>query len=130
MKFRKTISIAAMAAMFTLAPAVVPYPHMTPAPVRLAVSTGCLSVVSLPADSAFAGIATPCPVLGSNPSPWWAFGPMLGATSIIVNAAVVSNTQCRELTLSEALTSFALPFIGILFNDNNSHCGRRRHRPH
>jgi hypothetical protein len=129
MKFRKVIGTLAIATVFALAPAVVPYPQMTAPPTRLAF-IGCGTIVSLPADAAFAGIPAPCPVVGGGPSPWWAFGPMLGAASVILNAAVVSNHQCRELTLNEALTSFALPFIGMLFNENSSQCGGHKHKRH
>ena len=128
MKFRKVLSIVTIAAVFLLAPAVIPFPHKAAPLTQVASLAGCVNVTSQPADAAFAIPLLPCPVQGSVPSPWWAFGPMLGAASVIANAAIVSNNQCRELTRNEAVTSFLLPFIGMLFNENNPRCGiHRRH---
>jgi len=46
----------------------------------------------------------------------------------MANAAIVSQTQCRELTLQEAYSSFFLPFIGIVFDQHNDHCHPKHHR--
>jgi hypothetical protein len=46
---------------------------------------------------------------------WAAIGIGAAAASIIVNAIVVSGTQCRELTSEEAWTA-ALPVVGWAIN--------------
>ena len=79
----------------------------------------------IPTDTALAtgGIYVPCPPPpGSPPIPW--VGIIFGASvvSVLVNAAIVGKTQCRELTLQEALQSVFMPFIGIWFNQHNNMC--------
>jgi hypothetical protein len=48
--------------------------------------------------------------------------------SVMINAAIIHQTQCRELSFQEAYTSMSLPVIGWLFNQQNNQCGRRGHR--
>jgi hypothetical protein len=43
----------------------------------------------------------------------------------MLNAAIVWNTQCRELSLNEAVTSAFLPLIGIAFDQHASKCEGR-----
>ena len=57
-------------------------------------------------------------------SPWPAFYIIGGAASVILDAAIVWNTQCRELTSQEAVASFLLPLGGILLDQNNNKCKR------
>jgi hypothetical protein len=42
----------------------------------------------------------------------------------MVNAIYIWNTQCRELTSQEAVTSTFLPFIGMAFDAQASKCHR------
>ena len=62
----------------------------------------------------------PCPAPGTAPHPWALLLVPLGAFSAIVNGIVVGQTQCRELTQQEAASSLFLPFIGMLFKQNNN----------
>jgi len=55
-------------------------------------------------------------------SPWPAVTVMVGAASVMTNAAWVWHTQCRELSSKEAMTSTALPFVGIYFDAHASKC--------
>ena len=55
-------------------------------------------------------------------SPWPAVAVLVGTVSVMLNAAIVWNTQCRELTSAEAMTSTFLPFIGIALNAQTSKC--------
>ena len=57
-------------------------------------------------------------------SPWPAVYVIASAGSVIVNAAYVWNTQCRELSSREAITSAALPLVGIVFDAQASKCRR------
>ena len=50
---------------------------------------------------------------------------ILAALSTMLNAAIVWNTQCRELTLEEALGSSFVP-LGIGMDQHDNRC----HRPH
>ena len=57
-------------------------------------------------------------------SPWPAVYVFASAGSVIVNSVYVWNTQCRELSSREAVTSAALPLIGIVFDEQASKCRR------
>jgi len=59
---------------------------------------------------------------GHGASPWPAFFIIGGAASVILNAAIVWNSQCRELSSQEAATSFFLPGVGIAFDAQANKC--------
>ena len=127
MKFRKLIATVVMAALFFWTPSVFP--------VRAAgigIGCGIFSGAWLSADTAFAGgvgsLAIPCPT-PSSPTPWPVIILGAGVVSVILNAAIVSQTQCRELTQQEAFTSLFLPFFGIAMNQHNDHC-HHKHKNH
>jgi hypothetical protein len=61
---------------------------------------------------------------GHYASPWPAFFVIGGAASVILNAAIVWNTQCRELSSQEAATSFFLPGVGIAFDAQTNKCNK------
>jgi len=61
-------------------------------------------------------------VAGHGASPWPAFFIIGGAASVILNAAIVWNSQCRELSSQEAATSFFLPGVGIAFDAQANKC--------
>lgn len=62
---------------------------------------------------------------GKFSNPWPAFYVIGGAASVMFDAAVVWNTQCRELTSQEAMASFFLPVIGdMLVAKDDDHCKR------
>jgi hypothetical protein len=115
MKLRKIEATIMIAALFFWAPSAIPVK---------AFIVPC-GVVWLSADTAFAGVIVPCPT-PTAPTPWPVI--VLGASvvSVILNAAIVSNTQCRELTQQEALSSLLLPFIGFAFNKQNNKCHHHR----
>jgi hypothetical protein len=49
-------------------------------------------------------------------TPWPVIGLIAGVVTIMLDAAIVWNTQCRELTLEEAMTAGALPGLGLAVN--------------
>ena len=55
---------------------------------------------------------------------WPAFYVMGGTASVMLDAAIVWNTQCRELTGGEAMASFFLPVVGFVFDQNDNKCKR------
>ncbi len=59
---------------------------------------------------------------GHGASPWPAFFVIGGAASVILIAAIVWNSQCRELSSQEAATSFFLPGVGIAFDAQANKC--------
>ena len=59
-------------------------------------------------------------------SPWPAVFIIGGAASVILNAAIVWNSQCRELSSEEAATSFFLPGVGIAFDVQANKCKKRK----
>ena len=59
---------------------------------------------------------------GGGVTPWPAIGVMIGVAGVMINAAYVWNTQCRELSTQEAITSTFLPIIGMAFNAQASRC--------
>jgi hypothetical protein len=118
MLFRKAVTIAATASLIYVAPSVVPMAPFT----STANAVGCVSMLTF--GSAFAG-AAPCgPAVvfsnGHSPVPWGVISTVAGVVSIMINAAIVWNTQCRELTLSEAMTANAIPGVGIAINQSNA----------
>ena len=109
--FRKIATCIAVASLFYWAPSIVPIKR-----VQVAIA-GCGILTSLPMDSAFAA-ALPCPIASSGPTPVVVIGAIAGTLSVMINAAIVWNTQCRELTAGEALTAMTLPGLGIALNSN------------
>lgn len=97
MTLRKAIAIITLAAAFAWAPAA----H--------AVQNHVMS----------AGVASQ-----SSPWPWPVLVVGLSATSVILNGAIVGQTQCRELTQQEATASIFLPFFGMAFNAHHNMCPR------
>lgn len=112
MKVRKSIATLAIAAVAFWTPSIIPAKAHIP---------HCGAVGYLTADTAFAGgYPLPCPT--HAPSPWPVVAVFVGTVSVILNAAIVWNTQCRELTSDEAITSTFLPFVGIALDAHNSKC--------
>jgi hypothetical protein len=112
MRIRKAIAIAATA---TLA-------FWTPSIITVKAGVGCGVTYYHTIDTAFAYVGpVPCP--GNAPvHPWPAIAVIVGAAGVMLNAAIVWNTQCRELTTQEAVTSAFLPLIGIAFDAHASKC--------
>jgi hypothetical protein len=117
MKLRKVVATITIAALFFWAPSAIP--------VKAVTVGGPCGFVWLSADTAFASAPAiiPCP---TAPTPWVPIVIGAAVVSVILNAAIVSNTQCRELTQQEALSSLLLPFIGIAFNKHNNKCHHHR----
>jgi hypothetical protein len=116
-----------IAGVLAAAPAFVPLPQNRPVEVA---SIGCgARITSRTIDSANAIGIVPCPVqVQSTATPWAVIVVGAGVVSVMINAAVVYQTQCRELTLQEAYSSAFLPVIGWLFNQQHSQCGHPGHR--
>ena len=125
-KFIATLSVASLA---LIAPTFTP---VITTPASALVSCGVvppppppppLTQGTLTWGSAFAAQAIPCPLphqMALNPAPVFVlFG---GVASVMLNAAWVWKTQCRELTSQEAETSTFLPLIGIFFDKQASQC--------
>lgn len=55
---------------------------------------------------------------------WPAFAVIGGAASVLLDAGIVWNTQCRELKSEEAMTAFFLPLVGIALNEQDNKCRR------
>jgi len=51
--------------------------------------------------------------------------PPASVVSVMVNAVVIGQSQCREMTVQEAWTSAMLPFAGMPFNEQNNQCAPR-----
>jgi len=115
MRIRKWVAVAATASIAFWTPSVVP--------VKAYPTTGC--GVQIPMyrtiDTAYALESIPCPV-GHAPSPWPAVTVIVGVVGVMVNAAWIWRTQCRELSSQEAVTSTFLPFIGMAFDAQASKC--------
>jgi hypothetical protein len=122
MKLRKIVATITIAVLFFWAPSTFPVKAFFVGPCGV-------GAVWLTADTAFAanGIPLPCPN-PTAPTPWPVIILGAGVVSLMANAAIVSQTQCRELTLQEAYSSFFLPFIGIVFDQHNDHCHPKHHR--
>ncbi len=116
MNFRKSIAVLVTAGLFFWTPAIVPVK---------ATLAGCgVGLELVPLDSAFAGMhiaPIPCPT-PHGPSPAPVVAVFAGVLSVMFNAAFVWNTQCRELTQSEAMSSTFLPFLGIAFYKSDNTC--------
>jgi hypothetical protein len=55
---------------------------------------------------------------------WPAFYIIGAAASVMLDAAIVWNTQCRELTSQEAFASAFLPVVGFAFDTYDNKCKR------
>ena len=118
MKIRKLVAVVATASLAFWAPSIIP--------VKAYVGNGCGVELDWyqTADTAFAdGVVVPCPT-GHGGSPWPAVTEIVGVVGVMVNAIYIWNTQCRELTRQEAMTSTFLPFIGMAFDAQASKCHR------
>jgi len=126
MNFRKTVSTAIIAAMFFWAPSVIPVRANTGF-----IGCGGINGTWLTVDTAFATQPTPipCPPV-HTPLPWVVILFGAAAVSVILNAAIVSQTQCRELSQQEAWSSIFMPFFGIAFNQHNNMCNHQPHNHH
>jgi hypothetical protein len=118
MRIRKWVALAATASIAFWTPSIVP--------VKAFITTGCgvQTILYHTVDTAYAA-AVPCPVgVGHAPSPWPAVTVIVGVVGVMVNAIYIWNTQCRELTSQEAVTSTFLPFVGMVFDAQASKCHR------
>ncbi|MGD0561992.1 MAG: hypothetical protein ABSA66_02795 [Roseiarcus sp.] len=116
MRIRKLVAVLATASLAFWTPSIIPVK---------AFSMGCgLTTEYRTIDTAFATAAPviiPCPT-PHTPSPWPVVAVLVGTASVMLNAAIVWNTQCRELTSQEAMTSAFLPLIGIALDAQASKC--------
>jgi hypothetical protein len=115
MRIRKWVALATTAGLAFWTPSVVPIK-------AFATECGVEIPMYRTIDTAYA--ITPCPVPTGHGagSPWPAVTVIVGAVGVIVNAAYIWRTQCRELTSQEAATSTFLPFIGMAFDAQASKC--------
>ena len=119
MSVRKLVVTAIAAFAFVVAPSIVPIkPAATP--VRVAFLSPCAPVSWMPVDTAHAQVPCGAPIAAAPT--WPIIAGMLSVGSVILNAAIVSQTQCRELTQQEAVTSLLLPFVAIAMNQQKSKC--------
>jgi hypothetical protein len=72
-------------------------------------------------DTAYATEPLPCPV-SRAPTSAPVIVLLVGTVSVMLNAAIVWSTQCRELSSEEAMTSAFLPLIGIALDAKASQC--------
>jgi len=93
--------------------------------IRKSLAAAIVAVV-LSAAPAFAAPQQIVAATPSTPTPWAGIVFSAGAVSVILNGAIISATQCRQLTAQEAYASILLPFIGIAFNSNASLCGKKK----
>jgi hypothetical protein len=115
MRIRKLVAILATAGLAFWTPSIIPVKATTTSP------CGVPLTEYRTVDTAFAQVLpVPCPP--HAPSPWPAFAIIVGAGSVILNAIIVWNTQCRELTNQEATASTFLPLIGIALDAQASKC--------
>jgi hypothetical protein len=123
---KRILAAWGMAGLLATAPAFVPLPQYKP--VKVADIGLCGTLAERAIDSANAA-ALPCPVqVQPHPTPWVAIIMGASVASVMINAAIVHQTQCRELTFQEAYASISLPVIGWFFNQQNNQCGRHGHR--
>lgn len=116
---RRLVATAVAATMVYLAPSFTPVPtFLMPQPAHAGVAP-CGVVSSITFGSAFAIPApVPCPSAGTHgPSPWGVIAFVAGVATLMFNAAYVWRTECRELTLDEAMTASALPVLGMAINE-------------
>ncbi len=116
MRIRRLIAVLATAALAFWTPSIMP--------AKAVYLGGCGVPVILyhTIDTACASVPLPCP--SHAPSPWPAVAIIIGTASVMLNAAIVWNTQCRELTSQEAMTSAFLPLVGIALDAHASKCRR------
>jgi hypothetical protein len=114
MRIRKWVALAATAGLAFWTPSIVP--------VKASICGAFNGYQTV--DTAYA--VTPCPVPAGHVggSPWPAVTVIVGVVGVMVNAIYIWNTQCRELSSQEAVTSTFLPFIGIAFDAQASKCHR------
>jgi hypothetical protein len=119
MRIRKFVAILATASMAFWTPSIIPVKAGPgPTPIHCGAEFSYRTV-----DTAYATegpLFLPCPT--HNPSPWPAVAIIIGAGSVILNAIIVWNTQCRELTSQEAVASAFLPLVGIALDAQASKC--------
>jgi hypothetical protein len=119
MRIRKLVAVLATAALAFWTPAIIPVKATV-------VSVGCGLILQYQAvDAAYAAapLVAPCPPTHA-PTPWPVIVVFASAASVMLNAAIVWNTQCRELTSQEAMTSAFLPLVGIALDAQASKCHR------
>jgi hypothetical protein len=111
MRIRKLVAVLATASLAFWTPSIIPVKALT--------ICGLTEYRTI--DTAFAFVPCPAPTPHA-PSPWPVVAVFVGTASVILNAAIVWNTQCRELTSQEAMTSAFLPLIGIALDAQASKC--------
>lgn len=117
----KTAALATAASLALVAPTFIPALPFSSSADALVACGFTSSGATL--GSAFA--AAPCPILASSHigiRPWPVVAIFVGTAGVMLNAAYVWNTQCRELTSDEAMTSTFLPVVGMFFNKQASKC--------
>ncbi|MGO4872265.1 MAG: hypothetical protein ACLPGW_16940 [Roseiarcus sp.] len=120
MRIRKLVAILATASLAFWTPSIIPVKATTGPFVP---PCGFVPAEYHSVDTAFAVELVPCPTTHA-PSPAPAVAIIIGSASVILNAIIVWNTQCRELTSQEAMTSAFLPLIGIALDAHASQCPR------
>ncbi|THD42834.1 MAG: hypothetical protein E7774_14360 [Bradyrhizobium sp.] len=114
MGFRRIVAVLATASLAFWGPSTVPAQAFPP--------FGCGFIPVCSAIGVTCGAPrSPCPTQHPS-SPWPAVAILIGTASVIVNAAYIWNSQCRELSSQEAMTSTFLPFLGIAFDAQASKC--------
>jgi hypothetical protein len=117
MRIRKLIAVLVTASVAFWTPSIIPVKAT-----GLGAPCGFQPVGYRTIDTAYAGtLIVPCPTPHA-PSPWPVVVVFVGTVSVMLNAAIVWNTQCRELTSQEAMTSAFLPLIGIALEAQASKC--------
>jgi hypothetical protein len=114
MRIRRFVAVMATAALAFWTPSIIPVK---------AHPIGCGTVTEYQTlDTAYAKpLILPCPVShGPGPAPVIVL--LVGTVSVMLNAAIVWSTQCRELSSEEAMTSAFLPLIGIALDAKASQC--------
>ncbi len=112
MGIRKLIAVLVTASLAFWTPSIIPAKAIT-----------CGYTQYRTVDTAYAGPG-PCPTPSHAPSPWPVFVVFASVGSVLLNAAIVWNTQCRELSGQEAMTSAFLPLVGIALDAHASKCRR------
>jgi len=116
MRIRKSVALAVTASIAFWTPSIVPVKAV---PIHCGIVPAMLYQT---VDTAYASYTPiPCPVTHTA-SPWPAVTVIVGVVGVMVNAAWIWRTQCRELTSQEAMTSTFLPFIGMAFDAQASQC--------
>lgn len=125
---KRVILTCAIVGLMSAAPVFVPFPQEKLT--KVAGVPGCGVLVTRTIDSADASpLVVPCPVqVQTTTTPWAAIVMGASVVSVMINAAIVHQTQCRELSLPEAYASMSLPLIGWVFNQQNNQCGHHPHR--